>query len=314
MPSTASPTAAGAAASAAEIERLRNALDCSLAGLWDCELADGRLSFDARAASLLESPDSHQPPTHLAELEQLMHPQDLERWHRRWREHLAGHSERLDAEFRLARGVGRWAWVAWRGRVLAHNARRVPLRLGGVVLDIHQHKQAEEQLGLMAQRDPLTELPNRALLADRMEHALAAARRNRRSLAVLGVRLDGVQAISEALGQEMGDQAIKQAARRMAACTRASDSVARTGNDEFVLLLEDVEGRHDAQAVAEKLQRHVNEPLVADGHWLQLTASIGMAIYPLDGDSVFALLDSASPPPGGVNPPSESSPSPRTTE
>lgn len=62
-----------------------------------------------------------------------------------------------------------------------------------------------------------------------------------------------------------------------------------------MLLLEDVEGREDAQAVAEKLQRHVNEPLVVDGHWLQVTASIGMAIYPLDGDSVFALLDTARP-------------------
>jgi len=293
MPNSASPMAGGTTDSAAVIERLRNALDCSLAGLWDFDLAEGRLSFDARAAALVESPDSHQPPSTLAALELLMHPQDLERWRPRWR-------ERLDAEFRLSRGVGRWAWVAWRGRVLARDAQQAPLSLGGVVMDIHQHKQAEEQLELMAQRDPLTELPNRALLADRLEHALASARRNRHALVVLGVRLDGIQPINEALGQEMGDQVIKQAASRIAACTRASDSVARTGGDEFVLLLEDVEGREDAQAVAEKLQRHVNEPLVVDGHWLQVTASIGMAIYPLDGDSVFALLDTASPGPAST--------------
>lgn len=287
-------SAAPSAHAAAELARLRNALDCSLAGLWEWHVPSGQLHFDARAAALAESPDSHAAPTSLAAVELLMHPQDLERWQQRWRDHLTGVLDRLDCEVRLSRGPGRWAWVLWRGRVLTRTGSGQPDTVAGVLMDIHQRKEAEEQLSVMAQRDPLTELPNRALLADRLEHALASARRNRRTLVVMGVRLEGVQPINESLGQEMGHQVIKQAARRMATCTRASDSIARTGVDEFVLLLEDVEGTEDALAVADKLRHHVREPLVVDGHWLEVSASIGVAMYPLHGDNVFSLLEFAA--------------------
>lgn len=288
------PAAPATPDAAGQLIRLRNALDCALVGMWEWHVPSGQLRFDARASALVESPDSHTAPSSLAAVELLMHPQDVERWQQRWRDHLTGVLDRVECEVRLSRGPGRWAWVLWRGRVLLRSATGQAETVAGALLDIHQHKEAEAQLSVMAQRDPLTELPNRALLADRLEHALASARRNRRQLVVLGVRLAGVQPINEALGQEMGNQVIKQAARRMATCTRASDSIARTGNDEFVLLLEDVEGTEDAMAVADKVCRHVSEPLVVDGHWLEVSASIGVAMSPLHGDNVFALLEYAS--------------------
>jgi len=293
-PSNSPAPAAPVQDAAAELARLRHALDCSLVGMWEWHIPTGQLTLDARASALAESPESHTAPSSLAAVELLMHPQDLERWQQRWRDHLTGVHDRMECEVRLSRGPGRWAWVLWRGRVFARAAGGQPDSVAGVLMDIHQRKEAEEQLSVMAQRDPLTELPNRALLADRLEHALAAARRNRRQLVVVGVRLDGVQPTHGGLGQERGNQGIKQAARRMATCTRASDSVARTGNDEFVLLLEDVEGTDDALAVADKLRHHVSEPLVVDGHWLQVSASIGVAMSPLHGDNVFSLLEYAS--------------------
>lgn len=276
-------------AQAAELLRLRNALACTQAGLWDWLTASQLLQVDERTRALIGLADTSAGSVSLAAVELLLHPQDLDGWRTAWRQALSGASDQMDCEVRMARGAGRWGWLSWRGRVLARDVHGQAETVAGVVMDIEALKQAESQLGVMAQRDPLTDLPNRALLADRLSHALASARRNRSAFVVMEVLLEGVSPINEALGFEMGKHVIRQAARRMATCTRASDSVARTGNDEFVLLLENVEDTDDALAVADKLRHHINEPLVVDGHWLQVSASIGLAMYPAHGDNVHDL-------------------------
>ena len=117
VPSEPTPTAPPTRAVTAELARLRNALECSLAGLWEWHVPSGELSFDARAGALVESPDSHAAPTSLATIELLMHPQDVERWQQRWRDHLTGLQDRIECEVRLTRGPGRWAWVLVCGAV-----------------------------------------------------------------------------------------------------------------------------------------------------------------------------------------------------
>ena len=293
-PRQATPVAPSALDTAFELARLRNALDCTLAGLWDWHTLTQGLQLDPRARTLIGLADDTITHSSLAAVELLLHPQDLATWRAAWQAALAGSSERLDCEVRLARGAGRWVWRQWRGRVLSRDAQGQADTLSGIVTDIDALKQAEAQVGVMAQRDPLTDLPNRALLADRLSHVLASARRNRSAFVVMEVQLEGVSPINEALGVEMGNHVIRQAARRMATCTRASDSVARTGNDEFVLLLENVEGTEDALAVADKLRHHINEPLVVDGHWLQVSASIGLAMYPAHGEDLAQLQSHAA--------------------
>lgn len=273
----------------AELARLRNALDCTLAGLWDWHTSTQNLQVDMRAHSLIGLADTATSHASLAAVELLLHPQDLDVWRTAWQTALAGQSERLHCEVRVARGADQWNWLLWRGQVGSRDAHGQAETLAGVVMDIHPLKQAEEQLSVMAQRDPLTDLPNRALLADRLSHALASARRHRSAFVVMEVQLEGVSPINEALGAAMGNHVIRQAARRMATCTRASDSVARTGSHEFVLLLENVEGTEDALAVAEKLRHHIHEPLVVDGHWLQVSASVGLAMYPAHGEDLAQL-------------------------
>lgn len=278
----------------AELARLRNALDCTLAGLWDWHTRTQGLRVDPRARALIGLADANASHAGLAAVELLLHPQDIDPWRQAWHNALAGHSEHLQCEVRLARGPDQWHWLLWRGKVLARDAHGQAETLAGVVMDVDPLKQAQVQLSAMAQRDPLTDLPNGALLADRLAHAVAAARRHRGAFVVMAVQLEGVAPINEALGVSMGNQVIKQAARRMAACTRASDSVARTGSNEFVLLLENVEGAEDALAVADKLRRHIQEPLVVDGHWLQVSASIGLAMYPAHGRDAAALRANAA--------------------
>lgn len=288
------PEVPAAPDSGIELARLRNAIDCTLSGLWDWHTHTQNLQLDARARALAGLPDTAAGTSPLAAMDLLIHPQDVDGWRAAWQAALAGRSDQLDCEVRMARDPGRWHWRLWRGRVLSRDAHGQASQLSGVVMDVHPLKDAEARLGVVAQRDPLTDLPNRALLADRLSHALASARRNRSAFVVMEVLLEGVHPINESLGVEMGNHVIRQAARRMATCTRASDSVARTGNDEFVLLLENVEGTDDALAVADKLRHHISEPLVVDGHWLQVSASVGLAMYPAHGDDVGDLQHHAA--------------------
>lgn len=282
-PSTPSTQTARPPHAPEELARLRNALDLTRAGLWDWDSHTQALELDPRALELVHLTGAQSSQSSLAAVELLLHPQDLDTWRAAWQELLAGRRDVFDCETRLARGAKDWHWVHWRARLVGPEAPGHAQRVAGVVTDIQALKQAQDQLGVMAQRDPLTDLPNRALLADRLQHAVASARRNRSTFVLMEVRLEGVAPINEALGVEMGHQVIRQAARRMATCTRASDSVARTGDDEFVLLLENVEGTEHAMAVADKLRHHISQPLVVDGHWLQVSASIGMAMYPTHG-------------------------------
>jgi diguanylate cyclase (GGDEF)-like protein/PAS domain S-box-containing protein len=159
-----------------------------------------------------------------------------------------------------------------------------------VFSDITAVKESQEALYHLAHHDPLTGLPNRVLLRDRFDHALQRARRDRQGVAVIFVDLDRFKQINDTLGHPVGDEILKLAARAMAAQLRASDTIARVGGDEFIIVLENEVSSYSVSTVARKLVEIFAQPFPVAGRDLYLTASLGIGLFPKDGEDIDTLL------------------------
>ncbi|WP_169151261.1 EAL domain-containing protein [Azoarcus sp. TTM-91] len=162
-----------------------------------------------------------------------------------------------------------------------------------VFSDISQIKDAETQLERLAHYDPLTGLPNRALLGDRLEHALERARRTGSSVAVLLLDLDGFKNVNDSLGHPAGDRLLQVVSERLRAALREEDSVCRFGGDEFAIVLEDISLGEAVSETAEQLIAEMALPVDLDGHLTRVSASIGIAIFPRDGADATSLIKAA---------------------
>lgn len=169
-------------------------------------------------------------------------------------------------------------------------------RLIGAVIVFHDVGAARAlsvRMSHLAQHDILTGLPNRLLLTDRLDRAIAAARRHGSSLAVLFIDLDRFKRINDRLGHAAGDQVLKSVASRLAARVRGSDTVSRLGGDEFVVLLPEVACAEDAAFSADNLLAAIAAPHRVEGRDLYVTASVGIGVYPADGTDADTLLKKA---------------------
>lgn len=161
---------------------------------------------------------------------------------------------------------------------------------------MHQLREREEHLRFMAQHDPLTGLPNRISLQQRLELALELAKRNRKKVAVMMVDLDDFKKLNDARGHLVGDQALAAVSARLRTSVRASDTVARYGGDEFVVLAGELDRIDDARMIADKIADMVNVPLALEGGLARIACSIGISVYPddaLDGDALIDCADKA---------------------
>jgi diguanylate cyclase (GGDEF)-like protein len=151
----------------------------------------------------------------------------------------------------------------------------------------------EQQLNYMATHDVLTGLPNRLLFSQLLNQAIRSAQRNKRQLAVLFIDLDRFKAINDSLGHEAGDRLLKEIARRFKKSLRAVDVVGRLGGDEFVIFIEEVKEFRQVEIVAHKLLSSAMKPMVLQGEECRVTASIGIGIYPRDGEDEQSLMKNA---------------------
>lgn len=166
----------------------------------------------------------------------------------------------------------------------------VVTRYAAMFTDITACKAAEKHLRRLATHDGLTGLPNRALAQDRLAQALARARRGRTGVAVLYLDLDLFKEVNDAWGHEAGDTVLQTVARRLMTCVRRSDTVARMGGDEFLIVLPETGERGVAEAVSAKVVRSLSRPIpVGEGH-CSVGVSIGLSLYPLDGGDAKGLI------------------------
>jgi diguanylate cyclase (GGDEF)-like protein/PAS domain S-box-containing protein len=197
-----------------------------------------------------------------------------------------------DQEIALRKVDGSPAWVlANADLVEARDAE--PEMLEGTVIDITQRRNAEIQIVYQALHDALTGLPNRTLFHDRLTQALAKGKRHGGPLAVLFLDLDQFKVVNDTLGHAAGDRLLVVIADRLQQTVRSSDTVARVGGDELAFLLPGVERAEDAARAAQKILDAVSRPLEIDGHPLYVTASIGISLFPADGEEAEALLSNA---------------------
>jgi len=200
--------------------------------------------------------------------------------------------EPLDAEARIRTRSGIHRWYRIRGQALWGEDGR-PVRMAGSLADVTERRQYQEQLLYQSRYDALTDLPNRALLMDRLEQAVVTAQRYRRSGAVLFLDLDEFKLINDSFGHKAGDELLKRMAERLTASVYETDTVARYGGDEFVVVAHDLDAPEHARLVGEKLLAALSQPVEVEGRELRLTASIGASVFPRDASDTSLLLRNA---------------------
>lgn len=170
------------------------------------------------------------------------------------------------------------------------DAQGMPYAVGGISTDITARKEVEEELRHLAHHDALTGLANQTLLKDHLDQALAFAHRHGQRAAVLFLDLDRFKFINDTLGHEAGDRLLQDVAHRLRGCVRISDTVARMGGDEFVLVLTDIVHAEDTAVVVQKIFNALLPEFVLDGHKVFVTPSIGISFYPDDAEDAQTLL------------------------
>ncbi|WP_417067586.1 EAL domain-containing protein [Niveibacterium terrae] len=181
----------------------------------------------------------------------------------------------------------------WLSISAVHDERGATTSFVAEFSDITERKASEARIAYLAHHDPLTALPNRTLLQDRLLQAVARANREQSMVGLLFLDLDRFKTINDSLGHHAGDKLLKKVAERLGSCVRESDTICRQGGDEFIIVLPDLADADAAGRVAEKILNHFTEAFGIDSHSIATTFSIGIAVYPGDGEDPDSLMKNA---------------------
>ncbi len=245
-------------------------------GLWDWNFRTSEIYYSSRWKAMLGY-DEEDIGTAPHEWLSRVHPDDIEILQAKISAHVGGASEHFESEHRLRHKDGRYRWLLCRGSALKDEVGAV-YRIAGSLSDITDRKHIEERLHHDAFHDALTGLPNRALLIDRLSHALnRVTRRGDYLFAVLFLDLDRFKIINDSLGHALGDELLVAISRRLRECVRPDDTVARLGGDEFVILLDGVRDVEEATTIAGRIHESLTNPVRLGDHEVVTSASIGIA-------------------------------------
>jgi diguanylate cyclase (GGDEF)-like protein/PAS domain S-box-containing protein len=246
-------------------------------GIWDWDLRTQKVYFSSRWKAMLGYSEG-EIGDRIHEWLDRIHPNDRERVQLELKAHIKGVTSPFESEYRIQHRDGKYRWMLSRGLTVQDNQASAT-RVAGSQTDITLRKQAEEKLLHDAIHDALTDLPNRALLLDRLNYAVERAKRRDKYLfAVLSLDLDRFKTVNDTLGHTAGDNLLRSVGRLLQELVRPTDTVARFGGDEFVILLEDINHIRDATLIAERIQHELQHVTLIEGHHLSMTTSIGIVI------------------------------------
>ena len=220
---------------------------------------------------------------------ELIHADDQEKVDAAMAKVLDKDAEGASIEFRLRTGDGQLRWVENRYVPVRDPEGRL-LEVEGIIIDITEHKLAEEKIALLARTDGLTGLANRSTLIERLHQSFAAARRGASPFAVFYLDLDHFKHINDTLGHPVGDLLLQEVSRRIQACTRENDVVARLGGDEFAVLQTEMLDPAQSGALASKILKTLVEPYQLEGNEVRISASVGISTYAQDSESADSML------------------------
>ncbi|HTN64786.1 MAG TPA: diguanylate cyclase [Burkholderiaceae bacterium] len=272
--------------------RLRLAVEGSGDGVWDWDSRQPALRLSKRAREILRIGEQVVPSMPEG-LNVLVHPEDVAAVRATLLSHIKGETPAYLIEHRTLERDGSCKWVLARGMVVKRSKDGQPLRMVGTYGDIGERKSREKLIEHLAQHDALTDLPNRVLFGDRLRQALLRAKRDNTTLAVIYFDLDKFKPVNDTYGHGVGDLLLIAVASRVRGVLRGSDTVARIGGDEFVVLLPRISAEADAIAVAETILAELNRPFEIGGHTLHISGSVGVAAYPKHAEDEAELMQCA---------------------
>lgn len=271
--------------------RLALAAQSGKVGFWDWDLQSDTMFYSDEWKRQLGY-EPHELTDSADEWRSRVHPEDARATGEAIRDFIENPRDDHAMELRLRHRDGSYRWTLAHASLL-RDAQGKPVRMLGSQIDITERKQAESRIAYLATHDDLTGLPNRALVRDRIAQGITHARRAGRALAILVIDLDRFKAINDGYGHPFGDALLRAAGQRLEQATREGDTVARSGGDEFVLLLSDLQKSSDVYAVTQKILDSFALPLRVDGREVYVTVSVGASVYPQNGEDAQSLIANA---------------------
>jgi diguanylate cyclase (GGDEF)-like protein/PAS domain S-box-containing protein len=273
-------------------ERWKLALESTGDGVWDWYIQTGREFFSQSLLRMLgyECTDLANVAE---ELDGRTHPDDVEPMIRARIAHFEGRTPTYQGERRILCKDGNWKWVLSRGMVISRDETGKPLRMIGTYTDISQRKESEALIRQQAYFDTLTGLPNRRMLRDRLEQETRRCRRDGLQLALLFIDLDHFKEVNDTLGHDQGDVLLIEAGRRIQACVRQSDTVARMGGDEFTVILAELPDSDHLEGILQKILDALGQVFQLGSEQVFVSASMGITVYPTDAQHIEDLLKAA---------------------
>ncbi len=272
--------------------RWKLALDSTGDGVWDWDIATGVEIFSRRFTEMYGFGEGELASRN-SEFDARTHPDDLDQLLRKRQAHLDGLTPTYINEHRIQCKDGSWKWTLSRGMVISRDAHGKPLRMIGTHTDITGRKHSEALIWQQANFDALTGLPNRRMLRDRLEQEIKKSRREGLQLAILFIDLDHFKEVNDTLGHDNGDLLLVEAARRIRACVRETDTVARMGGDEFTVVLSELSDSANTERIIHKILDAMTAVFQLGDEQVFVSASIGITVYPADATEVENLFKNA---------------------